>query len=105
MKAVSIVLHSLAAGAALLVSVTVAQADDNFVQACMLGAPSGSDMAKTCACMETKIPADGRADAAEALRRSWKVMTDTSQPIDPSTLPPNLMKGLQATVLAQADCM
>jgi len=32
-------------------------------------------------------------------------MSDTSKPIDPSTLPPNLMRGLQATVVAQADCM
>jgi hypothetical protein len=32
-------------------------------------------------------------------------MTDTSKSIDPSTLPPNLMKGLQASVVAQADCM
>ena len=62
MKAVSIVLHSLAAGVALLVSVTATQAADDFVQACMLGA-SGSDMSKTCACMESKIPADGRAEA------------------------------------------
>jgi hypothetical protein len=78
---------------------------DEFVDACMLGASTGSDMAKTCACMSTKIPADQRADAAEALRRSWRAMSDTSRPLDPSTLPPNLMRGLQATVLAQADCM
>jgi hypothetical protein len=78
---------------------------DDFTDACMLGASPGSDMPKTCACMSTKVPADVRADATEALRRSWKAMSDTARPIDPSTLPPHLLKGLQATVLAQADCM
>ena len=78
---------------------------DDFIDACVQSSPSGGDMAKTCACMSTKIPADVRADAAEALRRSAKVMTDTTRSIDPSTQPPNLMKGLQATVVAQADCM
>ena len=104
MKAISIVMHS-ALAAALLGFAGAANAADDFIDACIQSAPSGGDMAKTCACMSTKIPADARADAAEALRRSAKAMADTSQPIDPSTLPPNLMKGLQATVLAQADCM
>jgi hypothetical protein len=98
MKTVSVTLVLLAFSAS-------AQAADDFIEACMQSAPTGGDMAQTCACMSTKIPADVRADAAEALRRSAKVMTDTSKSIDPSTLPPNLMKGLQATVLAQAYCM
>ncbi len=100
MKAISAIL-----AVALLAFASSAQAADEFTDACMLGASPGTDMAKTCACMSTKIPADVRADAAEALRRSYKAMSDTSKPIDPSTLPPNLMKGLQAAVLAQADCM
>ncbi len=88
MKAISIVMHS-ALAVTLLGFATSSYAADDFIEACM----------------STKIPADVRADAAEALRRSSKVMTDTSRSIDPSTLPPNLMKGLQATALAQADCM
>ena len=104
MKAISFVLHSTALAVALLGFGAAAQADE-FTDACMLGAAAGTDMAKTCACMSTKVPSDVRADAAEALRRSNRAMMDTSKPIDPSTLPPNLMKGLQATVLAQADCM
>lgn len=62
-------------------------------------------MPKTRACMLTKIPVDVRADATEALRRSYKTMSDTGTLLDPTQLPPNLMRGLQATVLAQADCM
>lgn len=95
----------ISVGVLLLAFAASAYAADDFVDACMQSAPSGGDMAKTCACMSTKIPADVRVDAAEALRRSAKVMTDTSRSIDPSTLPPNLMKGLQAAVVAQADCM
>ena len=94
----------VSAGLLLLAFAMPAHADD-FIDACVQSAPSGGDMAKTCACMSTKIPADVRADAAEALRRSAKVMTDTSKSIDPSTLPPNLMRGLQAYVAAQADCL
>jgi hypothetical protein len=91
--------------AALLALVPKVHAADPFIDACMLGASPGTDMPRTCACMSTKIAPDIRADATEALRRAWKAMQDTSTPLDPSTLPPNLMKGLQATVLAQADCM
>ena len=105
MKIVSIVLRGAAVSAALLAFSATAHADD-FTDACMLGSGPGTDMAKTCACMSTKIPADVRADATEALRRSYKAMSDSANKLlDPSTLPPNVMKGLQATVLAQADCM
>ena len=105
MKAITVVLQGTAFAVALVSLATYAQAGDEFVDACMLGSVPGTDMAKTCACMSTKIPSDVRADAAEALRRSWKEMSNTSKSMDPSNLPPNLMRGLQASVLAQADCM
>jgi len=105
MKAISLALRCTTVCVALLGFGMTAHAADEFVDACMLGAAPGTDMAKTCACMSTKVPADLQADAAEALRRSYRAMSDTSTPLDPSTLPPNLMKGLQAAVLAQADCM
>ena len=104
MKAISIFLRCAAVGGAILAFATAAQADE-FMDACMLGNSPATDMPKTCACMSTKIAESARADAAEALRRSYKAMSDTSTPIDPSTLPPNLMRGLQAAVLAQADCL
>jgi|1185.fasta_scaffold374712_2 hypothetical protein len=104
MKASSVVMRSAASCAAALAFAAVAHADA-FTDACMLGSSPGTDMPKTCACMSTKVPNDIRADATEALRRAYKAMSDTSKSIDPSTLPPNLMRGLQATVLAQADCM
>jgi hypothetical protein len=104
MKVSSAVLKSASAAAALLVLSTTAWADE-FTDACMLGNDPATDMPKTCACMSTKIPGDVRADAIEALRRSYKSMSDTGTLLDPTQLPPNLMRGLQATVLAQADCM
>lgn len=104
MKVSSAVLKGATVAAALLVLSTAAWADD-FTDACMLGSDPATDMPKTCACMSTKIPGDVRADAIEALRRSYKSMSDTGTLLDPTQLPPNLMRGLQATVLAQADCM
>ncbi|MCW5735568.1 MAG: hypothetical protein KIS73_15670 [Enhydrobacter sp.] len=104
MKVSSAVLKGAAIAAALLGLSTAARADA-FIEACMLGSDPATDMPKTCACMSTKVPADVRADAIEALRRSYKSMSDTGTLLDPTQLPPNLMRGLQAVVLAQADCM
>lgn len=104
MKASSAVLKGASIAAALLAMSGVAWADE-FTDACMLGSDPATDMPKTCACMSTKIPADVRADAIEALKRSYKAMSDTGTLLDPTQLPPNLMRGLQATVIAQADCM
>ena len=104
MKAISIVLRCATVCGALLAFTSAAHADE-FYDACMLGNSPATDMPKTCACMSTKIPGDVRADATEALRRSYKAMSDTGTLLDPTQLPPNLMRGLQATVLAQADCM
>jgi len=97
MKYVSAVVLSLAFA-------TSAHADD-FTEACMLGNSPASDMPRTCACISTRISAETRADATAALRRSYEATRDTSKSIDPSTLPPNLMRGLQAYVAAQADCL
>ena len=104
MKAISIFLRCAAVGGAILAFATAAQADE-FMDACMLGNSPATDMPKTCACMSTKIPGNVRADAIAALKQSYKSMQDTGTLLDPTQLPPNLMRGLQATVLAQADCM
>ena len=103
MRVLSIICAT-AVAATLLSAGTPARADA-FTDACMLGSSPGTDMVQTCACMSTKIPADVRADATEALRRSWEHFQKTSTALDPSVLPPNLMRGLQAAVLAQSYCM
>jgi hypothetical protein len=104
MKPSSAILKGAAFAAALLVLSTPAWADD-FIDACMLGSDPATDMPKTCACMSGKVPGNVRADAIAALKQSYKSMQDTGTLLDPTQLPPNLMRGLQATVLAQADCM
>ena len=104
MQTISAVLRCATISAALLVFASPAFADE-FMDACMAGSTAGTDMNRTCACISGKIPGDVRADAAIALSRSNKSMQDNATPLDPSSLPPNLMKGLQAYVLAQAECM
>jgi hypothetical protein len=104
MKAVSVVLWSATVGLALVAFSAAAQADD-FMDACLGGTSPGTDMSRICACVSGKVTGASRADVVEALRRSNQAMADTSKPIDPSTLPPNLMRGLQTFVSAQADCM
>jgi hypothetical protein len=104
MKAISVIQRCATMSAALVAFASVAEADD-FMDACMGGGSSGIDMAKTCTCISGKLAGGNRADVIEALRRSNQAMTDTSKPIDPSTLPPNLMRGLQTFVLAQGDCL
>jgi hypothetical protein len=97
-------ISAIGAALACLVLAPAAHADE-FYDACMLGNSPASDMPKTCACISTKIAPEVRADATAALRRSYESTRDASRSIDPSTLPPNLMRGLQAYVAAQADCL
>ena len=98
-------ISAIATVAFLALALAPAAHADEFMDACMLGNSPASDMPRTCACISTKIAADVRADATAALRRSYEATRDTSKSIDPSTLPPNLMRGLQAYVAAQADCL
>jgi len=55
--------------------------------------------------MQGQIPADKMAAAVAAMRKSNASMAEGGKPLDPSTLPPAEMQGLQAVVLAQAACM
>lgn len=104
MKTRSAVLRCGTVIAALVVLASTARADD-FIDACKAGNRDGSDMTQTCNCISGKLPAASRADATAALRRMTQSMQDSAMALDPSSLPPNLMRGLQAYVLAQADCM
>ncbi|WP_422002828.1 hypothetical protein [Reyranella sp.] len=73
--------------------------NDEFVKVCMATTPQ-----KTCECISSKIPADKRQDALEGLRRSNKAMEPGGNLLDPSNLTQAQMLGLDAVVLAQADC-
>ena len=78
---------------------TGAQAQDAFMQACMMTTPQ-----KMCECISSKVPADKRQAAVECMRKSNKAMEPGGNLLDPSNLSQEQMQGLDAVVIAQANC-
>lgn len=76
-----------------------AQVQDAFMQACMTTTPQ-----KMCECISAKLPADKRQAAIEGLRKSNAAMAPGGNLLDPSNLSQEQMQGLDAVVIAQADC-
>ena len=76
------------------------RAQNDFMSVCRT---TGSE--KSCLCMQGQIPPDKMAGAIASMRRSNAAMNQGGVPLDPSQLPPAEMQGLQAVVLAQANCM
>jgi len=72
---------------------------DEFVQVCMKTTPQ-----KTCDCISSTLPANKRAAAIEGLRKSNAAMEPGGNLLDPSKLSQEQMQGLDAVVIAQADC-
>jgi hypothetical protein len=60
---------------------------------------------QSCQCMQGKIPPELMPAAVAAMQKSNAAMSQGGNPLDPSTLPPDQMRGLQQVVLAQAACM
>ncbi len=77
-----------------------ARAQSDFITECRVTASE-----KTCNCMQAQVPAAQQPAAIAAMRKTNAAMNQGGTPLDPSTLPPAEMKGLQAVVLAQAACM
>ena len=88
------------ATAVLMLGAAPTHAQNDFMAVCMT---TGSQ--KSCACMQGQIPPDKMPGAIAAMRRSNAAMSQGGAPLDPSQLPPAEMQGLQAVVLAQANCM
>ncbi|MBM3646544.1 MAG: hypothetical protein FJX11_02005 [Alphaproteobacteria bacterium] len=84
----------LAAGLAL-----PAQAQDAFMQVCLQTTPQ-----KMCECISSKLPADKRQAAIEGLRKSNAAMRPGGNLLDPANLSQEQMQGLDAVVIAQANC-
>jgi hypothetical protein len=76
------------------------RAQSTFMSECRVTATE-----KTCTCMQGQVPAAQQPAAIAAMRKSNAAMNQGGTPLDPSTLPPAEMQGLQAVVLAQAACM
>mgnify|MGYP003575244643 CR=1 FL=1 len=75
------------------------QAQDAFMQACTMTTPQ-----KMCECISSKIPADKRQAAIEGMLKSNKAMEPGGNLLDPSNLTQEQMQGLDAVVIAQANC-
>ena len=91
-------------GAALVMALTSglstsAQAQDEFMQACM-----ATTSQKMCECISSKLPADKRAAAISGMRKSNAAMAPGGNLLDPSNLSQEQMQGLDAVVIAQANC-
>jgi hypothetical protein len=91
---------AIVVGAATLGMSPASQAQSDFMSVCRT---TGTE--KSCQCMQGQIPADKMPGAIAAMRKSNASMSEGGTPLDPSSLPPAEMQGLQAVVLAQAYCM
>jgi hypothetical protein len=78
---------------------TGARGQDPFMQVCMQTTPQ-----KMCECIASKLPADKRQAAIEGLRKSNAAMAPGGNLLDPSNLSQEQMQGLDAVVIAQANC-
>jgi hypothetical protein len=78
---------------------TGVQAQDAFMQACTMTTPQ-----KMCECISSKIPADKRQAAIQGMLKSNKAMEPGGNLLDPANLTQEQMQGLDAVVIAQADC-
>jgi len=78
---------------------TSAYAQDAFMQACTMTTPQ-----KMCECISSKVPADKRQAAIEGMRKSNRAMEPGGNLLDPSNLTQEQMQGLDAVVIAQANC-
>ncbi len=76
-----------------------ALAQDAFMQVCLQTTPQ-----KMCECISSKLPADKRQAAIDGLRKSNAAMAPGGNLLDPSNLTQEQMQGLDAVIIAQADC-
>jgi hypothetical protein len=77
-----------------------ARADDEFMKECLV---TGTQ--KMCECISSKMPADKRTAAIAGMRKSNAATQPGGNLLDPATLSPEQMQGLDAVVIAQASCM
>ena len=88
------------AALALTVGFSSASRADELLKECMVTASE-----KMCQCIIGRIPADQRANAVLGLRKSNQSVSVSGNLLNPSTLSPQEMQGLNAVVAAQAYCM
>ena len=92
--------YGLAVGILVAAACTAARAQDDFMRECRV-----TTSEKMCQCIYSKMPPDKRAAAIEGLQKSNRATQPGGNLLDPSTLTQEQMQGLDAVVIAQADCM
>ena len=88
------------AAAAVVASGPASAQGDDFMAVCLKTTPQ-----KMCECISSKLPADKRAAAIAGLRKSNAAVAPGGNLLDPSNLTQEQMQGLDAVVIARADCM
>ena len=103
-KLVATVAVAVIAGTALVASLApVAAYADNFEALCKAGSVD-PEADKLCKCTSGKVAAADRA-ATIAAMTAINGATTKGTPLDPSTLPADLTKGMSVLMEAQAQCM
>ena len=92
--------YGLVASVLLAATGTAAEAQEDFMKACRV-----TTSEKMCQCIYSKMPADKLPAAIEGLQKSNKATQPGGNLLDPSTLTQEQMQGLDAVVMAQANCM
>jgi hypothetical protein len=88
-----------AAAVAVALTSGPALAQDAFMQACQK-----TTSQQMCECISGKLPADKRQAATEGLQKSNAAVAPGGNLLDPSNLTQEQMQGLDAVVIAQANC-
>ena len=78
-----------------------ARADD-FIKECKAGTP-GPDADKVCTCMSGKVSGADRVAAIDGMSKSNAASAKGGQ-LDPSSLTPQQVKGLETVVTAESAC-
>ena len=82
---------------------SLAASANDFMKQCQAGTP-GPDSAKICKCMSDKITGQERAGAIEAMTKTNAALAKGAQ-ADPSTMTPQVMKGMETVMTVQVQCM
>lgn len=84
-------------------SLSFAASADDFMKECQAGTP-GPDSAKICKCMSDKVPGAERSGAIEAMTKTNAALAKGAQ-VDPSSMTPKVMKGVETVMKVQLECM
>jgi ribosome maturation protein Sdo1 len=77
---------------------------DDFLTECKTGVGDAAIADKVCSCMSGKITAADRPTVIDAMKKS-NVATAKGGQVDPATMTPQVVKGIEVAMSAQLQCM